>query len=145
MLLTITTSPGVRGIAVTTSDRILAIHLYAGGFYGAVVSRGRECLLEGVEYRKAAWLITRLMDRVGELAKSRYYTYTGPLELGEVLRYRPYVTPTSTVEIVIERNKAVVYGGDFKKRYRTGLDLVYVFKKGVELMERCEETRLYDR
>ncbi|MFN3804055.1 MAG: hypothetical protein ACK4SY_03270 [Pyrobaculum sp.] len=145
MLLTVTTSPGVRGVAITTSDRMLAIHLYAGGFYAAVVSRGRECLLEGGEYRKAAWLMTRLMDRVGKLAKSRYYTYTGPLGLGEVLRYRPYVTPTSTVEIVIDRNMAVVRGEDFRKRYRASLDLVHIFKRGVELMERCEETRLYDR
>ncbi len=137
MWLTVTSSPGVRGISITSRDRILVVHLYAGSVYVAAVAQNRECLADSREFEKAAWLLTRLMDRVGKLAKSRYYTYTGVLELGDVLRYRPYVTPTSMVEIAIDRNIAVVEGGGFRRRYRTAVDVASVLRSAVEFMEKC--------
>jgi len=133
--LSITASPGVRGITITRGDRILVVHLYAKSVYMAVVSRGCERVLADEELKRAAWLLTRLMDRVGRLVKSRYYTYTGPLEVreGEVV-FRPYVAPTSAVEVVLRGGKAAVFAGEWRRRFRTGVDVAAALKRGLELL-----------
>jgi hypothetical protein len=138
VLLSITASPGVRSITITSGDRVLALHMYARSTYGAVVARGRECLVGGEDLRRAAWLLTRLMDRVGELLKSRYYTYTGPLEVvGDRVVYRPYVSPTSTAEVVLSGKTARVASGEFRRRFSTSLDVGAVLRRYLELLEKC--------
>lgn len=138
VLLSITASPGVRSITITWGDRILALHMYARSTYGAVVARGRECLVAGEDLRRAAWLLTRLMDRVSELLKSRYYTYTGPLEVAEDrVVYRPYVSPTSTAEIVLSGRLAMAVSGEFRRRFSTSLEVGAVLRRYLEVLEKC--------
>jgi hypothetical protein len=138
VLLSITASPGVRSITITSGDRALALHMYANCTYGAVVSRGRECLIGGEDLKKAAWLLTRLMDKVGKLLKSRYYTYTGPLEVvGDRVVYKPYVSPTSIAEIVLSEKTARVSSGEFRRKFKTSLDVGAVLRKYLELLEKC--------
>ncbi|WP_148682344.1 hypothetical protein [Pyrobaculum neutrophilum] len=147
ILLSITASPGVRAVTVTLGDRALAVHLYAKTAYIAAVARGVECRFEDGDLKRAAWLLAKLMDRVGRALKSRYYTYTGPLEVvEEAVRYRPYVSPTSTVEITLSGGRAAVVGGEFRRRFRTDVDVGGVLKKYIELLASCrgDETRLGD-
>ncbi|AAL64996.1 hypothetical protein PAE3550 [Pyrobaculum aerophilum str. IM2] len=137
-LLSITSSPGVRAITITAGDRILASHLYAKSSYAAVVTRERECVITSEELKKATWLLSRLMDRVGSAVKSRYYTYTGPLEIStEGVIFKPYVTPTSTAEIIFTGKFARVKAGDFKKKYRTSIEIGEVLRRHVQLLENC--------
>jgi hypothetical protein len=117
--LSVTASPGVRAITLTLHDKILAVHLYANTAYMAVVGRGVECLINDEELKNAARLLSRLMDRLGAAVKSRYYTYTGPIEVvGNEVRYRPYVTPTSTAEIVLRGGTARVAAGTWPECLR---------------------------
>lgn len=104
----------------------------------AVVGRGVECLINDEELKNAARLLSRLMDRLGAAVKSRYYTYTGPIELvGDGVRHRPYVTPTSTAEIVLSGGAARVVAGDYRKKFRTRLDVAGVLKRYIEYLEKC--------
>lgn len=145
MYLSITASPGVRGFTITAGDRILAVHLYAKSAYMAVVGRGWERVVDDEQLKKAAWLLSRLMDRVGRETKSRYYTYTGPLEVRiNGLWYKPYISPTSTAEVVIRGRAARVSAGDWKKKFAAGLDVEAVLKKWVKVLQGDEETRLVD-
>lgn len=138
MYLTVTASPGVRGITVTLGDRLLVVHLYGGVVFMAGVSRGSVCVFNDEELKKAAWLLTRLMDKVGELAKSRYYTFTGPVEFaGGVVKYRPYVTPTSTAEIILSGGVAKAKVGDVKKKFKTGVDVSRVLERYVDYAKKC--------
>ncbi len=138
MYLSITASPGVRGISITARDRILAVHLYGGVVFSAAVARGSVCPISDEDLKKTAWLLSKLMDKVGELAKSRYYTFTGPLEfLEDVVKFRPYINPTATVEIELRGRVAVAYIGDVKKKFRTRVDISNVLKKYVEFLKKC--------
>lgn len=137
-LLSVTASPGVRAITLTLHDKILAVHLYANTAYMAVVGRGVECLINDEELKNAARLLSRLMDRLGAAVKSRYYTYSGPVEVvGDGVRYRPYVTPTSTAEIVLSGGTARVVAGDYRKKFRTRHDVAGVLKRYIEYLEKC--------
>lgn len=138
MLLSVTASPGVRALTLTFNDRILAVHLYAKTAYMAAVARGVECTINDGELKHAAWLLTRLMDRLGAAVRSRYYTYTGPLEaLDHAVRYRPYVSPTSTAEVVLSGGTARVIAGDYRKKYRTKIDVAGVLKRYLKYLENC--------
>lgn len=138
VLLSVTASPGVRGISITAEGKILVSHLYAKSAYAAVLTRGVECLVDGEDLKKATWLLTRLMDRVGALVKSRYYTYTGILEVAnDAVIYKPYVSPTSTVEVVLSGKSARVKAGDLRKRYSTSIDVGAVLKKYLTRLEEC--------
>jgi hypothetical protein len=153
-LLSVTASPGVRAITLTLHDKILTVYLYANTAYMAVVGRGVECLINDEELKNAARLLSRLMDRLGAAVKSRYYTYTGPIEVaGDEVRYRPYVSPTSTAEIVLRGGTARVVAGDYKRKFRTRLDVAGVLKRYIEYLKKCnnphllsagDETRLGD-
>lgn len=104
----------------------------------AVVGRGVECLINDEELKNTARLLSRLMDRLGAVIKSRYYTYTGPVEVvGDEVRYRPYVTPTSTAEIVISGGTARVVAGEYRKKFRTRLDVAGVLTRYLEYLEKC--------
>ncbi len=138
MLLSVTASPGVRALTLTFNDRILAVHLYAKTAYMAAVARGVECIIDDEELKHAAWLLTRLMDRLGAAVRSRYYTYTGPLEtLDRAVRYRPYVSPTSTAEVVLSGGTARVIAGDYRKKFRTKIDVAGVLKRYLKYLENC--------
>jgi len=138
VLLSVTASPGVRALTLTFNDRILAVHLYAKTAYMAAVARGVECIINDEELKHAAWLLTRLMDRLGAAVRSRYYTYTGPVEaLDHAVRYRPYVSPTSTAEVVLSGGTARVMAGDYRKKFRTKIDVAGVLKRYLKYLENC--------
>ncbi|ABL88106.1 conserved hypothetical protein [Pyrobaculum islandicum DSM 4184] len=138
LLLSITASPGVKALTITAGDKALAVHMYAKSSYVAVVTRNTECKIDDETLRKVAWLLVKLMDRVGKAVKSRYYTYTGPLEIkGDVIKYTPYISPTSTAEIVMSGGRAIVIVGEFRKKYRTGVEVAEILKKYIEYLEMC--------
>ncbi|MEZ0318383.1 MAG: hypothetical protein ABWK05_00090 [Pyrobaculum sp.] len=146
MYLSVTASPGVRGFTITAVDKILAVHLYAKSSYMALVARGSEYLIYDDQLKKTAWLLSRLMDRIGKETKSRYYTYTGPLEVRTSgLWYKPYISPTSTAEVVIRGRWAKVSAGDWKKKFAAGLDVEAVLKEWIRKLQEDEETRLVDQ
>jgi hypothetical protein len=136
VLLSVTASPGVRALTLTFNDRILAVHLYAKTAYMAAVARGMERVINDEELKHAAWLLTRLMDRLGAAVRSRYYTYTGPVEvLDNAVRYRPYVSPTSTAEVVLSGGTARVVAGDYRRKFRTGVDVAGVLRRYLDYLQ----------
>jgi|GEM_PF-770408 len=138
VLLSVTASPGVRAVNLTFNDRILAVHLYAKTAYMAAVARGVECAINDKELKHVAWLLTRLMDRLGAAVRSRYYTYTGPVEVSnDAVRYRPYISPTSTAEVVLSGGTAKVVAGDYRKRFRTSVDVAGMLRRYLEYLEKC--------
>lgn len=112
MLLSITVSPGVKALALSCRGSAALVQMYGEAVYAAVVSRWREVPLEDREALAAAKALVRLMDAVGRAAGSRYYTFTGPLELGERVVYRPYVAPTSTATVEIRGRRVRVEVSD---------------------------------
>jgi hypothetical protein len=136
VLLSVTSSPGVKAIALVLQDRALLVHLYSNGAYMAVVSRGLECRIDDKRLKRATWLLARLMERLAKRLKSRYYTFTGELSVeGDHAVYRPYILPSLTVDVILRGNTAVVQAGDFRARYRTTLDLAGVLVEYARLLE----------
>lgn len=125
MLLSITVSPGVKSLALSCGGAAAFIQLYGEAVYAALVSRGREAPLDDREAVAAARALVRLMDMVGRASGSRYYTFTGPLEIGDHVVFRPYVAPTSTARVEIRGRKArfEVSEAGVRRRGRAKVDL----------------------
>jgi hypothetical protein len=51
--------------------------------------------------------------------------------------YRPYVSPTSTAEVVLSGKTARVASGEFRRRFSTSLDVGAVLRRYLELLEKC--------
>lgn len=136
MLLTITASPGVRALNITADDKLLAVHFYRKETYMALVAKGREEPINDEELKKAAMLMGKLMDKLARELDSRYYTFTGPLEMhGEVIVYKPYVTPTSTALIELRGKTARVSAGDYRRKFRASVDLTAILRRYVEILK----------
>ncbi|WP_237698245.1 hypothetical protein [Thermoproteus uzoniensis] len=126
-MLSVVVSPYVRSISLI-GDRaafLMQYHLETKSLYSAVVGKESEEKIDDEEVARAGRVLARLMSLIAKATKSRYYSYTGPLQVEERrLVFRPYISPTSTARIYIEGNRIVADAGDvFKKKIRTKTDV----------------------
>lgn len=126
-LLSVVVSPFVKSLFLVDGDAAYLLQYYGESktLYSAIVARGSEERIGDEEVLRVGRVLTRLMALIGKATRSRYYSYTGPLQVEERrLVYRPYISPTTTARIYIEGNRIVADAGDvFKKKIRTHVDV----------------------
>jgi hypothetical protein len=126
-LLSVVVSPYVVSISLIGDEAafLMQYHRETKSVYSAVVGRGREERIDDEDVARSGRILARLMSLIAKATKSRYYSYTGPLQVEERrLVFRPYISPTSTARIYIEGPRIVADAGDaFRKRIRAKTDV----------------------
>ncbi len=146
-LLSIVVSPFVKSISIIGKSAafLLQYHHETKSSYSALVGKGLEERVINEDVVRAGRILARLMSLIGRATKSRYYSFTGQIQLEERrIVYRPYISPTTTARIYIEGNKIIVDAGDaFRKKIRTRVDVEKTLRAILSKLD--DETRLADR
>lgn len=146
VLLSVVSSPFVKSVSIFAGDKAFLTQYYkeTKSVYSAVVAKGRETRIDDEELLRASRILVRLMAMVGKAVKSRYYSFTGTLVLGDELVFRPYVSPTSTARVRIRGHNILVDAGEaLRKKIKTKTDIEAAVRRILELLR--DETRLDDR
>lgn len=146
-LLSVVVSPFVKSISIIGkgSAFLLQYHHETRSFYSAFVGKGREERLVDEDVVRAGRILAKLMSLIGKATRSRYYSFTGQVQVEERrIVYRPYVSPTTTARIYIEGNKIAADVGDvFRKKIRTRVDVEKALRAILSRLD--DEARLADR
>jgi len=125
--MSIVTSPRLYALDVTEGGRLISVVVSSLTKYVLYVEPGYAAELEWPESMRVAAALARLMGRIGELTKSDYYTYTGPVEASaDAIIFRPFISTTQQIEVVIRGGVAEVPA--IRRRFRTGLDVGSVIR-----------------
>lgn len=127
-LMSVVTSPRLYALDMTEGGKLISIVLSSLTKYVLYVEPGYAAELDWPEAMRAAAALAKLMSRIGELTKSDYYTYTGPIETtSDSIIFKPFISTSQQIEVIIRNGMAEV--PMIRRRFRTGLDVGSVINK----------------